>query len=87
MSEVKPLAASWRLLCNRLGIKESSLEVIAHNYPRNANMCLQQALVEWLKWNYEYWRHGKPSWRKLAEAIWSLDRALFDTVVEAHLQS
>ena len=85
--EVKPLTAQWRQLCNQLGIKENSLDVVEHNYPRDADMCLYKALVEWLKQNYDHQRHGKPSWRKLAEVIWSLDRALFQTVTEAHFNT
>lgn len=85
MSEIKVLASSWRILCSSLGIKESSLEVVEHNYPRDADMCLYKALVEWLKLNYDHRRYGSPSWRKLAEVIWSLDGALFQAIVEAHV--
>lgn len=87
LSEIKPLASSWRGLSAVLGIKEHDLKAIEYNNPRDADMCLHMALVEWLKQNYDSWRHGKPSWKKLVEVIWSFDAALFQTIVEAHIQS
>lgn len=63
------LASKWWLLCSFLGVKESSLQLVQCNYPRDAGMCLHMGMVEWLNWNYNHRRYGKPSWRKLAAAV------------------
>ncbi len=40
--------------------------------------CLQLALTDWLKLNYNY---GKPSWKKLAKAMRPLDGNIFEKIV------
>ncbi len=79
---VETLSSQWSLLTTKLGVKQSSLDIIKHNHPGDAKMCLYEALGEWLRLNYDHQRHGRPSWRKLAEAVKSLDYRLFERIAE-----
>ena len=85
LDEVETLSSKWRLLSVKLRIKESSLDVIERNYPSDVRSCLYRALGEWLKLNYNHQRHGKPTWRRLAEAVKSLDCALFEDIAKRHM--
>ena len=84
MDAVEPLARKWRRLCTKLRLKHSTLDVIEGNNPGDVYACLHKALVEWLRLNYDYQRHGRPSWRRLAEAVSSFDGALFEKIATKH---
>ena len=86
LNEVEALTAKWRVLCIKLHIRPSRLDLIKQNYPTNCETCLCKGLEEWLKLNYDHRRHGRPSWRRLAEAVWGLDRAVFERIATAHMQ-
>ena len=81
---VEPLASKWRRLSTKLYLKDSTLDVIEHNNPGDVVDCLHKALVEWLKLNYDHQRHGRPSWRMLAEAVISMDNKLFEKISKEH---
>ena len=85
MEAVEPLASEWRRLTTKLRLKESTLNVIERNNPGDVYTCLHKALVEWLKCNYDHQRHGRPSWRRLAEAVSSLDCALSEKIAMDHI--
>jgi hypothetical protein len=68
----------------KLGVKQGSLDTIERNHPGDAKTCLYKALGEWLRQNYDHRRHGRPSWRSLANAVRSLDHRLFEEIVETH---
>jgi len=34
--------------------------------------------------NYDHGRHGRPSWRKLAKAVKSLDYTIFERIAKDH---
>ena len=85
--EVEVLCSQWRLLSTKLRLKESSLDLIERNYPTNAQMCLHKALGEWLRLNYNHEKHGRPSWRRLAEAVRSLNGVLFEGIIKEHSHS
>ena len=84
MDAVEPLASEWRRLSTKLRLKESNLDVIERNNPKDVGGCLHKALGEWLRLKYNYQRHGRPSWRRLAEAVSSLDNALFEKITTMH---
>ena len=84
LEAVETLSSKWRLLCVRLGIRESSLDIIQRNHPHDVESCLYDALREWLKCNYDYQRHGRPSWRRLAKVVRKMDCALFEAIVKDH---
>lgn len=81
---VEPLSARWRLFSSKLRLKESTLDVIERNNPKDVETCLYKALGEWLKLNYDHQRHGMPSWRRLAEAVHKMDYKLFERIVKSH---
>ena len=86
LDAVEPLASKWRIFSTKLRLKESTLDVIESNNPADVVVCLHKALGEWLKLNYDHQRHGRPSWRRLAEAVSSLDYALSEKIATAHRQ-
>ena len=89
---VEPLSAKWRVFCTKLRLTEHNLDAIEQGYAGDSKTCLCRALGDWLKMNYDYKRHGKPSWRKLAEAAKSLDSTVFERIhaingIQKNLQS
>ena len=81
---VESLSSQWKLLAIKLRIKPSSLDIIQHNNTGDAKMCLLEALGEWLKRNYDVQLHEEPSWRRLAEAVRSLDCGLSEGIAEKY---
>ena len=81
---VKAFSAQWRDFCTMLHLKDENLAAIASDNPGNSLSCLREAMRDWLKMNYDYKRHGKPSWRKLAEAAKSLDEAVYERIANEH---
>ena len=84
LDAVESLSSKWRILSTKLGLKEDALDTIESNNPGDVVVCLHKALGEWLKLNYDHQRHGRPSWRRLAEAVSSLDYALSEKIANAH---
>ena len=82
---VEPLASKWRRLCTKLRLKETNLDVIERNNPGDMHGCLHKALGEWLRLNYDHQRHGRPSWKRLAEAVSSLDSALSEKITTRYI--
>ena len=54
--------SDWKRLGLRLRIKNDDLKTIEHNYHRNADRCLEECLVKWIKM-------GKATYTGLAEAL------------------
>ena len=84
LNTVEKLSAKWMLLSVELGIREGTLDMIEHDHSGDAKMCLYKVLREWLKLNYDSRSHGRPSWRRLAEAVKSLDCTLFEKIATEH---
>ena len=84
MKAVEGLSSKWILLSTKLGLKKSCLDRIKSDHPGDVRMCLYDAMGEWLSMNYDHQRHGRPSWRKLAEAVRTEDYALFEKIVRSH---
>ena len=36
------------------------------------------------KFNYNYEKHGMPSWRMLAKAVHEVDGSIFDKIIKEH---
>ena len=84
LDEVETLSSQWKLLSTKLCIKDSSLGIIEKNHPSDVQTCLLEALREWLKLNYNHQRHSRPSWRRLAKAVKTLDNGLFERIAKSH---
>ena len=84
MDEVESLSFKWKLLATKLRINDDFLGVIENNHSSDVQTCLREALREWLKLNYNYQRHGRPSWRGLAKAVKTLDNGLSERIAKSH---
>ena len=85
LDAVESLSSQWKRLSTKLRIRSSSLDTIQQNHPGDADMCLYEAMEEWLKMNYDHQRRGRPSWRRLVEAVKSLDCGLSQRIVDTHI--
>ena len=74
----------WRTLATYLRLKDSSMSTIKEDNKDDVVRCLQLALTDWLKLNYNYEKHGKPSWKKLAKAMKPLDGNIFENIVSKY---
>ena len=75
--------ARWKELGLNLGLSPKSLEVIENDYSRTDDR-LHMVLLLWLQRNYDVDKSGLPSWRRLAEAVKPIDRALALTITDKH---
>ena len=81
--EVEDLSSKWNLLAIKLRLKNHTIENIQQKYSDGLSS-LSEALKEWLKLNYNHQKYGRPSWRRLAEAVRSLDYGLFEEIARKH---
>lgn len=77
---VESLSAKWKVLATKLRINHHT-DTIQQNNPGDAMICLNEALGQWLKLNYDYRKHGRPSWRILAKSVQTLDKELFEKII------
>ena len=84
LAAVRPLTSKWKDLLTQLHIDQELLEVIDRDNPRKSHSCLRAALSEWLHMNYDYERHGRPSWKRLAEAVSNIDKRLSEKIIIDH---
>ena len=78
------LAGQWRAIATNLRLKNGSMDTIESDNSNKSVRCLQLAITDWLKLNYNYERNGRPSWRMLAKAIRELDGRLFNRIIYEH---
>ena len=83
---VEELSFRWRVFCTKLCLRQHSLDLINRDNSGDSKTCLCMALGDWLKLNYDYKRHGKPTWGKLAEAAKGLDNVVYERIVRTHTQ-
>ena len=84
MDAVGALAANWPILATNLGLAGGTRDTIKGNHPGDNIMCLYDTISEWLRWNYDLKKFGKPSWRKLAKAVRHLNGVIFADIVGKH---
>ncbi len=60
------------------------MDTIGENHTKDVERCLQLVIGEWLKLNYNYKKHGMPSWKMLAKAVREVDGSIFDKIVKEH---
>ena len=77
------LSPKWNLLATKLRLRNRAVENIQHKYSDDLSS-LNEILKEWLKLNYNHQKYGRPSWRRLAEAVRSLDYSLFEEIARNH---
>ncbi len=71
----------WFELATELRLRDSSKTSIRANNGHDVVRCLQLALTDWLRLNYNLKKYGKPSWKKLAKAIKPLNEGIFLKIV------
>ena len=81
--EVEKLSSRWKLLATKLRLRNHAVENIQENCS-DVMSSLNEALKEWLKLNYNHQKYGRPSWRRLADAVRSLDYGLFEEIARNH---
>ncbi len=70
----------WRTLATNLRLRIPSMDSIEGN----ARRCLQLALTDWLRLNYNYVKNGRPSWNNLAKTMRPLDGNIFERIVSKY---
>ncbi len=71
----------WRTLATSLRLRIPSMNNIETKNSSDTVRCLQLALTDWLRLNYNYEKNGRPSWKKLAKAMRPLDGTIFEKIV------
>jgi len=66
--ELEDVAVRWKDIGINLGIRIEKLEAIEAEVSGPMDR-LTRILTIWLKWDYNYTKHGKASWRKLVEVV------------------
>ena len=83
-----PIAARWDSFAIQLGILYETTQLIKRRNYHDPTDCLNDALSEWLKGDYNKQRHGHQSWRKVcketANAGGGNDMALAKKIAAEH---
>ena len=86
--ETMTLAAKFRSMGEVLGLQASELDKIRKNCPNDCEEAFSRVIDTWLKQSYDTIRHGRPSWKKLVEAVASgtggKNPALAQKIATAH---
>ena len=67
--ETISLAARFHPVGEVLGLPVSELEKVREDIPRNCDQAFSRVIDTWLKLLYDVKKHGRPSWKKFAEAV------------------
>lgn len=78
------LAAKWELISGYLGLPPSLIDKIRGNHPGDNISCLNDALLQWIKQNYNVVNFGEPSWKTLLQAIAKVDKLYFKKLAADH---
>ena len=81
---MKSVEARWKQIGIQLGIPNDTLKTITADNPLSCGDCFAEMINEWLRLNYDDERFGRPSWRKLAEAVVTINKRLFYTIAYEH---
>lgn len=63
------IAARWEPFGSALRIPSAKLAVIKATPGSTPDSCLKSTLLEFLKKNYDFEKHGEPSWRLIVKAV------------------
>ncbi len=77
------LEREWHRIGINLQLRSSALDTTEADNSRVQDR-LRSAMTEWLRLNYNYRENGLPSWRMLAQAVYRLDRSVFNRIAEEH---
>uniref|UniRef100_A0A1X7UU05 Death domain-containing protein n=1 Tax=Amphimedon queenslandica TaxID=400682 RepID=A0A1X7UU05_AMPQE len=82
--EIKPLSAHWKQIAISFRLRINTINTIEAKHNGKVLNCLQEVLECWLKKDYDFKRHGVPSWRKVCVAVkeGADDPALADKIAQ-----
>ena len=81
---VNGLAGEWSKLAIKLHLNDDDVKKLKKNNQGDSEECLKDAIVLWLKENYNTARFGHPSWRTLVEAVKGMNKALAIEIANSH---
>lgn len=68
--DIWPEWPAWKATAIYLGLPDDILKSLEQQeYEEGGHKAVSGMVDAWLKWNYNYKRFRKPSWKKLVEAI------------------
>jgi len=83
VQKVESLSTEWLHLSSNLGLKHTTQKVISYE-KHDAYSCLYAVMEHWLNKNYDFDKHGQPSWRRLAVAVENLNYTVFESIMQLH---
>ena len=84
IDECSSLAAKWEQVSGFLGLQPSLIANIKGNHPNDNTGCWNDALLQWIRQNYNTRKYGTPSWNKLLKAVSKVDKRLFKELSAKH---
>lgn len=69
-------SANWQAICRNLYLSHNQIDVIDRK-KGNASDHLADGITEWLTLNYKHGRFGKPTWKMVADSVYSINNSLF----------
>ena len=69
LTEMMPIASSWKAIGRGLRIDPGRLNTIQESYPGKPQECLSEMLTCWLNRNYNVERFGEPTWRAVVKVV------------------
>ena len=67
--ELKPVAANWEGIWLALRLPVGDCDTTKNDCNGNCDKCLRATIVKWLNQSYNTDKHGKPTWKMLAQAV------------------
>ena len=84
MKYLKTAAGDWQTVSRYLHVKASRIREFCSNYGHDSGRCLDSAVADWLSWNYNTEKYGKPTWKKVAQSVVNVNRKLFLAIASEH---
>ena len=69
LTEMMPVASTWKAIGRGLRIEPGRLEMISQNNSGKPKECLLEMLTCWLNRNYNVERFGEPTWRAVVKVV------------------
>ena len=69
LTEMMPVASSWKAIGTGLRIEPERLETIQDSNSGEPKECLSEMLTCWLNRNYNVERFGEPTWRAVVKVV------------------
>ena len=69
LTEMMPVASSWKAIGRGLRIDPGRLDVIQENNSGKPKECLSDMLNCWLNRNYNVERFGEPTWQAVVKVV------------------